>query len=73
MNACNQLGSNGDNHLLQQMTLRGFMCSASDEKDRRIAGLAAEIGRLKKKLELFKNADLQFQQQKKDMHNAGKP
>lgn len=47
--------------------------SAGDEKDRRIAGLAAEIGRLKKKLELFKNADLQFQQQKKDMHNAGKP
>lgn len=46
---------------------------AGDEKDRRIAGLAAEIGRLKKKLELFKNADLQFQQQKKDMHNAGKP
>lgn len=47
--------------------------SAGDEKDRRIAGLAAEIGRLKKKLELFKNADLQFQQQKKDMQNAGKP
>ena len=32
MNACNQLGSNGDNHMLQQMTMRGFMCSASDEK-----------------------------------------
>jgi tetratricopeptide (TPR) repeat protein len=47
--------------------------SASDEKDRRIARLAAENERLKKELELFKKADLQFQQQKKDMQNAGKP
>jgi tetratricopeptide (TPR) repeat protein len=47
--------------------------SASDEKDRRIARLAAENERLKKELELLKRVDLQFQQQKKDMHNAGKP
>ena len=47
--------------------------SAGDEKDRRTARLAAENGRLKKELELFKKADLQFQQQKKDMRNAGKP
>ncbi len=53
----------------------GFHSAAahSDEKDRRIARLAAENERLKKKLELFKKVDLQFQQQKKDMHNAGKP
>jgi hypothetical protein len=47
--------------------------SDGNEKDRRIAGLSAEIGQLKKKLELFKKADLQFQQQKKDMQHAGKP
>jgi hypothetical protein len=32
MSACNQLGSNGDNHMLQEMTVRGFMCSANEEK-----------------------------------------
>jgi tetratricopeptide (TPR) repeat protein len=58
---------------LQAQQERISQCrSASDEKDRRIAGLAAENERLKKELELFKKADLQFQQQKKDMHNAGK-
>ena len=45
--------------------------SSSDEKDRQIVRLKAEIERLKKKLELLKKVDLQFQQQKKDMHNAG--
>ncbi|MCX5904653.1 MAG: hypothetical protein NTV89_14590 [Proteobacteria bacterium] len=59
---------------LQAQQTRISQCrSASDEKDRRIARLAAENERLKKELELFKKADLQFQQQKKDMHNAGKP
>ena len=59
---------------LQEREARIAQCrSASDEKDRRIARLAAENERLKKKLELLKRVDLQFQQQKKDMHNAGKP
>jgi hypothetical protein len=59
--------------LQAQQALISQCRSASDEKDRRIARLAAENERLKKELELFKKADLQFQQQKKDMHNAGKP
>ena len=59
---------------LQEREARIAQCrSASDEKDRRIARLAAENERLKKELELLKRVDLQFQQQKKDMHNAGKP
>ncbi|MCX5897144.1 MAG: hypothetical protein NTY29_03005 [Proteobacteria bacterium] len=59
---------------LQEREARIAQCrSASDEKDRRIARLAAENERIKKELELLKRVDLQFQQQKKDMHNAGKP
>jgi len=44
-----------------------------DEQARQIVRLKAENERLKKKLELLKRVDLQFQQQKKDMQNAGKP
>jgi tetratricopeptide (TPR) repeat protein len=59
---------------LQAQQERISQCrSASDEKDRQIARLKTESERLKKKLELLKRVDLQFQQQKKDMHNAGKP
>ena len=59
---------------LQEREAQIAQCrSASDEKDRRIARLAAENERIKKELELLKRVDLQFQQQKKDMHNAGKP
>jgi len=45
----------------------------NDEQARQIARLKAEIERLKKELELLKKVDLQLQQQKKDMHHAGKP
>ena len=38
MSACNQLGSNGDNHMLQEMTVRGFMCSANEEKAMKSSG-----------------------------------
>jgi hypothetical protein len=44
-----------------------------DEQARQIVRLKAENERLKKELELLKKVDLQLQQQKKDMHNAGKP
>jgi hypothetical protein len=62
-----------EKELQAQQALISRCRSASEEKDRRTARLAAENERLKKELELFKKADLQFQQQKKDMHNAGKP
>jgi capsule polysaccharide export protein KpsE/RkpR len=59
---------------LQQLQAQLSQCSrASDEQASQAARLKAETGRLKKELELLKRVDLQLQQQKKDMHNAGKP